>query len=42
MQYQFTPGAQRALTEAAGWTSRGGPDELGAPALLLGLLAEPE
>ncbi len=42
MQYQLTPAAQRALDTAAGSTSRKGFDELQAPALLLGLLAEPE
>jgi thiamine-phosphate pyrophosphorylase len=42
MQYQFTPAAQRALRTAAGWTSRESFDELEAPGLLLGLLAESE
>ena len=42
MQYQFTPAAQRALTSAAEWTGREDCGELAAPALLLGLLAEPE
>ncbi len=42
MQFQFTPAAQRAIDTAATWTSRKGFDELGAPALLLGLLAESE
>lgn len=42
MHYQFTPGAQRALRAAAGWTSGEDRDELAAPALLLGLLAESE
>jgi len=40
--YEFTAGAGRALDGAAGWTSREGSDELTAPALLLGLLAESE
>lgn len=42
MVYQFTPGSQRALRAAAGWSSREGSDVLETPALLLGLLAEPE
>jgi thiamine-phosphate pyrophosphorylase len=42
MRHQLTAGAQRALAEAAGWSSRKGCDELEAPALLLGLLAESE
>ena len=42
MQYQFTPGAGRALAAAAKWTAREDCDELTAPALLLGLLAEPQ
>ena len=42
MDYELTPGAQRALVEATGWTSRAESDELEAPALLLGLLAESE
>ncbi len=42
MQYQFTPAANRALCAAAGWNSRENPRELDTPALLLGLLEEPE
>ncbi len=42
MKYSFTLGAQRALASAAGWADRGERNELAAPALLLGLLAEPE
>jgi thiamine-phosphate pyrophosphorylase len=42
MELFFTPGAQRALTEAAAWSSGIGLPELEAPALLLGLLAESE
>lgn len=42
MSYQFTAGARRALARATGWTSRGKFEELEAPALLLGLLGEPE
>ena len=42
MPFQFTPAAQRAIDTSAAWTSRKGFDELGAPALLLGLLAESE
>lgn len=42
MEQFFTPGAQRALTEAAAWSSGIGLAELEAPALLLGLLAESE
>lgn len=42
MQYEFTPGARRALISAAQWNSRAESDELEPPALLLGLLAEPE
>lgn len=46
MQYELTPAAERALVAASCWTGcpgccpgwRG----IGAPALLLGLLAEPE
>lgn len=40
MEYQFTPGARRVLDEAAHWAVEG--ERLGAPALLLGLLAESE
>ncbi len=42
MEALFTPGAQRALIEAAAWSSGIGLAELEAPALLLGLLAESE
>jgi len=42
MQYEFTSGASRALTAAAGWRSREDCNELRASALLLGLLAESE
>lgn len=42
MRYEFTAGAQRALDAAAGWTSGDDLDDLHAPELLLGLLAEPE
>lgn len=42
MKHQFTAGAQRAIAEAAGWSSRDGPYELEGAALLLGLLAESE
>ena len=42
MQYQFTPDAGRALAAAARWTVREDCSELTPPALLLGLLAEPE
>lgn len=42
MELFFTPGAQRALNEAAAWSSGLGLPELEAPALLLGLLAESE
>ncbi len=42
MQYQYTPAAQRALDAAAGWAGGEDSDELQAPALLLGLLAESE
>ncbi|MGA2035316.1 MAG: hypothetical protein ABSG68_23965, partial [Thermoguttaceae bacterium] len=37
--YPLTPGAQRALDHASDWC---GGDELSVPALILGLLAEPE
>jgi thiamine-phosphate pyrophosphorylase len=40
--HQFTPAAERALTAAAQWRTPEAHDELGAPALLLGLLDEPE
>jgi thiamine-phosphate pyrophosphorylase len=43
MQYEFTSGARRALIHAGRWSARGGNEnELVAPALLLGLLAETE
>lgn len=41
-EYQFTPAAERALVAAARWTSNGESGILGAPELLLGLLAEAE
>jgi thiamine-phosphate pyrophosphorylase len=40
MRYVFTPGAERALNCAYGWSSRNGCDELEPEALLLGLLGE--
>jgi thiamine-phosphate pyrophosphorylase len=42
MDYQFSPAAERAFLHAAGWSDGTGCTELTAPALLLGLLAEPE
>ncbi len=42
MRYEFTPGAERALSFAAAWTAREGRAELAAPPLLVGLLAETE
>jgi thiamine-phosphate pyrophosphorylase len=42
MKWSFTAAAERALAEAAGWSSRADRDELDAPELLLGLLAEEE
>lgn len=47
MQYQFTPGAERALAAAAGYAGHEGSDELSpamldAPAMVAGLLAEPQ
>lgn len=42
MHYELTPAAQRVLIAAAGWTDCGEFRGVGAPALLLGLLAEPE
>src|SRR5262245_61459549 len=42
MAWSFTAAAERALAEAAGWKSRADRDELDAPELLVGLLAEPE
>jgi thiamine-phosphate pyrophosphorylase len=42
MRSSFTPGAQRALSAAAAWTSYDESDGLGLPEILLGLLAEPE
>lgn len=42
MQYELTPAAERALMAAAGWTDCADWHRIEAPALLLGLLAEPE
>lgn len=42
MQYQFTPGAQRALADAGNWIVDADCSELDTPALLMGLLAEAE
>jgi len=42
MESHFTSGAQRALIEAAAWSTGIDPPELEAPALLMGLLAESE
>jgi len=42
MAWSFTPGSERVLAAAAAWRSRDDRDELGAPELLLGLLAESE
>ena len=42
MRHQLTAGAQRAIAEAAAWSCGKSRDELEAPALLLGLLAESE
>ncbi|MDY0166558.1 MAG: thiamine phosphate synthase [Thermoguttaceae bacterium] len=42
MQYELTPAAERALIAASGWTDCAEWHDVGAPALLLGLLAEPE
>ncbi len=42
MEFSFTLGSQRALASAAAWGDPDGRNELAAPALLLGLLAEPE
>lgn len=42
MTWSFTAAAERALAEAAGWSSRADRGELDAPELLLGLLAEEE
>jgi thiamine-phosphate pyrophosphorylase len=42
METLFTAAAQRALAEAAAWSTREGCGELETPAVLLGLLAEPE
>ncbi|HWA98921.1 MAG TPA: thiamine phosphate synthase [Pirellulales bacterium] len=42
MSYTLTPAAQFAIDAAARWQLPAHPDELTAPALLLGLLAEPE
>ena len=41
MYYQFTPGVERALLAAAGWSSTDS-GAIEPPELLLGLLAEPE
>jgi len=40
MKHLFTEGALRAISQAAGWSSRGDFDDLESPALLMGLLAE--
>lgn len=40
--YHFTPAAQRALAEAAAWSTQGESAAIDAPALLIGLLGEPE
>ncbi|MBN2580649.1 MAG: thiamine phosphate synthase [Pirellulales bacterium] len=42
MEYQFTPGAERVLIHAAGWSEANQGRELTAAALLLGLLDEAE
>ncbi|MES1213549.1 MAG: thiamine phosphate synthase, partial [Singulisphaera sp.] len=42
MSWSFTAAAERALAEAAGWRSCADRDDLDAPELLLGLLAEDE
>lgn len=42
MQHELTAAAQRVLVEAAHWSDGTDCDELSAPSLLLGLLAEPE
>ena len=42
MEPEFTPAAQRAIAEAGHWSGGEDSDELEAPALLLGLLAESE
>jgi len=42
MTWTFTPGSERVLAAAAAWRSCDDRDELGAPELLLGLLAEAE
>lgn len=42
MAWSFTPGSERVLAAAAAWRSCDDRDELGAPELLLGLLAEAE
>jgi thiamine-phosphate pyrophosphorylase len=42
MAWSFTAATERALAEAAGWTSRDDHDDLREPELLLGLLAEAE
>ena len=42
MRRSFTAASQRALDFASAWTTRADCSELTAPALLLGLLAEPE
>jgi thiamine-phosphate pyrophosphorylase len=42
MRFEFTPGAERALTAAAGWSSSVEFDDLHLPEVLLGLLFEPE
>jgi thiamine-phosphate pyrophosphorylase len=42
MHYELTAGARRAIEQAARWRIPETPDQLAAPALLLGLLAESE
>ena len=42
MEHEFTSAASRALARAAAWLDRNDCKELSGPALLLGLLAEPE
>ncbi len=42
MRYHFTPGAERALTEAVRWQRPASDGRIDVPGLLIGLLAEPE
>ncbi len=42
MEVTFTAAVERALVEAAAWSTANASEELEAPSLLLGLLAEPE